>query len=69
LGQEREITWTLYWMEMLEVIHGRAAGEQHPWLPTMESLAVNRGGTPEPHALHLSSGRHLSQTEVPLVDK
>jgi hypothetical protein len=56
-------------MEMLEVIHGRAAGEQHPWLPTMESLAVNRGGTPEPHALHLSSGRHLSQTEVPLVDK
>jgi hypothetical protein len=51
---ERDITLTPYWMEMLEVVHGRAAGQLHPWLQGTESLAVNQGGTLEPHALHLS---------------
>jgi hypothetical protein len=42
IGTEREITTTLYWMEMLKVVHNRAAGHQHLWLPGTESLAVNR---------------------------
>jgi hypothetical protein len=36
-------------MEMIEVVHSQAGGQQHLWLQGTESLAVNQGGTPEAH--------------------
>jgi hypothetical protein len=56
-GQGAEDYLDLYLTEMLEVIHGQAAGEchplqRHPWLP---GTGIEVGTTPEVHAPPSSS--------------